>query len=100
MRTFTYLLALALYLAGGLAASAQDSSLPFTVSDAPTSDGWAENTTWYFISNGKGNYLSSDNTRTAGDANILQFAASGGYGKFLWVSFQRHGASMVLRWRQ
>lgn len=78
MRTFTYLLALTLYLAGGLAASAQDSSLPFTVSDAPTSDGWAENTTWYFISNGKGNYLSSDNTRTADDANILQFAASGG----------------------
>ncbi len=78
MRTFTYLLALASFFASGLSVSAQESAAPFTVSDAPTSDGWAENTTWYLISNGKGNYLSSDNTRTADSNEILQFAAAGG----------------------
>ncbi len=97
MRTFTYLLALASFFAGGLSVSAQESTAPFTVSDAPTSDGWAENTTWYLISNGKGNYLSSDNTRTADSNEILQFAAAGGgeYSQWILLSGQ-HGALLVL----
>ncbi len=96
MRTFTYLLALASFFASGLSVSAQESVAPFTVSDAPTSDGWAENTTWYLISNGKGNYLNSDNTRTADSNEILQFAAAGGeYSQWILLSGQ-HGALLVL----
>ena len=30
-----------------------------SISDAPTGEGWADNTHWYKIKNGKGNYLSS-----------------------------------------
>ncbi len=47
MRKITYLLALLLSFCG-VTASAQD---VLEISDAPTSDGWAENTHWYYIQN-------------------------------------------------
>ena len=55
MKRFTLFLSLFLAFIG--TATAQ---LPFTVSDAPTSEGWAANTTWYTIKNGAGNYLNGD----------------------------------------
>ena len=49
MKKFTYLLALLLTFCGATV-SAQD---VLEISDAPTSEGWAENTHWYYIQNGK-----------------------------------------------
>lgn len=56
-------------LCGTVSGWAQSATMP-VVSDAPTDGNWAENTTWYTIKNGDGNYV---NKNYADNDGNLQF---------------------------
>ncbi len=68
MRKISLLLLTLFAIVGGSKLSAQT----YTVSDAPTSDGWAENTHWYTIKNVQsGGYVSINSSYTDADGNML-----------------------------